>query len=316
MPDVIALGEPLVELAAEDVGPLSEVERFRRGWGGDTSNFIIAAARLGASTGYVTRVGDDEFGRALLGLWASEQVDTRAVVRDPGAPTGMYLVAHDEARRHTFTYYRKGSAASRLHPDDLDADYLGAARVLHVSGISQAVSDASCQAARRAMALARQRGVTVSYDANVRPALQPSATLREQFEAGAALADVVFLSEDDQHHLGYPEQPDRTLEAVVAAGPRLAVLKQGAAGCRLLAAGGEPQAVPGFPQEAVDATAAGDAFAAAFVVEQLQGTPPPAAAVFANAVGALAVSGLGAVAPLPTRARAEALIAQYQDVRR
>ena len=114
-------------------------DTYVRGFGGDTSNMAIAAARLGARAGYVSRVGDDAFGRSLLRLWADEGVDTRGVTTDPAAPTGVYFVTHGPAG-HEFSYLRAGSAASRMEPATLPVDVIRGARVLHVSGISQAIS--------------------------------------------------------------------------------------------------------------------------------------------------------------------------------
>jgi 2-dehydro-3-deoxygluconokinase len=103
----------------------------------------IAAARLGARAGYVSRVGDDAFGRALLRLWADERVDARGVATDSGAPTGVYFVTHGPSG-HEFSYLRVGSAASRMEPASLPMDVIRGARLVHVSGISQAISGSAC----------------------------------------------------------------------------------------------------------------------------------------------------------------------------
>ena len=108
------------------------------------SNVTIAAARLGCRSAYVSMLGSDPFGDAIEALWRAEGVDTAYVTRHPTAPTGLYLVTHNE-RGHHFSYYRKGSAASLLTPSDVPADQIAMAKFLHVSGISQAIS-ASAQA--------------------------------------------------------------------------------------------------------------------------------------------------------------------------
>src|SRR5438045_6991992 len=105
--DIVALGEPLVEfnqIRADD--PYT----YLQGFGGDTSNMAIAAARLGARVGYITRVGDDAFGKLFVALWQRECVDTRGVTIDRAGPTGIYFVTHGE-RGHSFSYLRAGSAA-------------------------------------------------------------------------------------------------------------------------------------------------------------------------------------------------------------
>jgi len=313
--DIVALGEPLAEFAAVERGSLDEVVTFRRGWGGDTSNVVVAAARLGASAGYITRVGDDAFGRSFLRLWAQEGVDTSHVVVDPEAVTGVYFIARS-VQGHSFTYYRTGSAASRLRADDVDLGYLGRARVFHTSGITQAISPTAREAAETAMDAARRLGVVVSYDLNLRPRLAPASALRAMVASAVSKADIVFLSQEDAAHLDDRRSPQALAEDLCARGPRLVVLKRGAAGCLVVAADGGRWEVPSWPVEVVDATGAGDAFDAGFLVEWLRGAPPEAAAHLATAVGALTASGLGAVAPLPTRADVERFMAQHADSRR
>ncbi len=312
--DIVALGEPLAEFAAVERGSLDEVFTFRRGWGGDTSNVVVAAARLGASAGYITRVGDDAFGRAFLRLWEQEGVDTSRVVVDPEAVTGVYFIARSD-RGHSFTYYRAGSAASRLRPGDLDPAYLSQARVVHTSGITQAISPTAREAAAAAMDMARRSGVLVSYDLNLRPRLAPVTRLRALVADAVPRADIVFLSEEDAAHLDDRRPAPAVAADLCACGPRLVVLKRGAAGCLVVAAAGGRWEVPSWPVEVVDATGAGDAFDAGFLVEWLRGAPPEAAARLATAVGALAASGLGAVAPLPTRADVEKFMAQHANSR-
>src|SRR5699024_2991877 len=124
--------------------PGRESERsYLQGFGGDTSNAVIAAARQGARSGFVTALGQDPFGEALLELWEAEGVDHGGVKRDPDAATGIYFITHGPVG-HTFTYSRAGSAATRLGPEQLPEAVLQQARYLHVSGISQAISSQAC----------------------------------------------------------------------------------------------------------------------------------------------------------------------------
>jgi 2-dehydro-3-deoxygluconokinase len=303
--DIVAFGEPLVEFTAEERGPLEAVRTFRRGWGGDTSNAAVAAARLGVSVGYVTRLGSDEFGRSFLTLWQGEGVDTSRVVVDPEGYTGVYFIAFEEDGAHDFTYYRQRSAASRLRAGELDPNYLASCRILHTSGITQAISDSSRAATQEALTAARARNVTISYDANIRPKLAPLAVLRQTFESTVTLADIVFVSDEDVRHL-YGEVPlARAVGAILGRGPQLVVVKTGVQGCIVASADGRRDIVSAFPVRPVDTTGAGDAFDAGFLVRWLEGGPPNEAAAFANAVAALTTSGLGAVGPLPTRSRVE-----------
>jgi 2-dehydro-3-deoxygluconokinase len=304
---VVALGEALVELAAVG-GPLEEAREFRRGFGGDTSNFAVAAARLGAEVAYVTRVGDDAFGRALLRMWTEEGVDVSHVRVGAGEPTGIYFLAPDGAGQ--FTYYRTGSAASRLGPEDVPQVLLRSARLLHTSGITQAISPSAREAARTAVEAAKEFGVRVSYDVNARPKLASAAELRAWVGETLPLVDLAFLSAEDARFLFGEAGEDAVLDRLLELGARVAVLKLGERGCRVATRDGEGVAAPGWPVASVDPTGAGDAFDAAFAVEWLAGRPLAEAAKFANAVGALSTTGLGATAALPTRGQVERFLAR------
>ena len=176
MPDLLCMGEPMLELnqrRRQPNSPGGEV-LYLQGHGGDTSNAAIAAARNGAGVGYVTAVGRDAPGDSFLALWAREGVDSSTVARSESAPTGLYVVSHGEDG-HRFTYYRAGSAASRMEPADVPEDAIRGARMLHVSGVSQAISSSACDAVFRAIEVAKAAGVGVSYDTNLRLSLWPKA---------------------------------------------------------------------------------------------------------------------------------------------
>ncbi len=306
--ELVCLGEALVEFAALD-GSLEDAENYRRGFGGDTSNFAVAAARLGARVAYLTRVGDDDFGRSLLRMWRREGVDTDYVRVAPGEPTGIYFLAHDAQGRSRFTYYRTGSAASRLVPEEVPLQALDGARLLHTSGISQAISPSAREAVRWVLERARQKGVVVSYDLNVRPKLLAPDRFRDLVLETLPLVDLAFLSTEDAAYVFTGWDDHRVLRAVLDAGVRVVVLKRAERGCVVATGEGEQLSVPAWPVDAVDPTGAGDAFDAAFAVEWLAGRPLEEVARFANAVGALATTGLGATAALPTRAQVEAFLA-------
>src|SRR5512141_794597 len=154
---IVALGEPMIEF---NQARADAPESYLRGFGGDTSNMAIAAARLAGAAGrvgYVTRVGDDAFGRMLSELWQREGVDTRGVAVDPVAPTGVYFVTHGP-RGHEFSYLRAGSAASRMTPEALPREVIAGTAILHVSGISQAISASACDTVFAAIELAEASG--------------------------------------------------------------------------------------------------------------------------------------------------------------
>lgn len=301
--DVLALGEAMIEFNQTRA---HDSQTWLQGFGGDTSNMAIAAARLGARSGYVTRVGNDAFGRRLVDLWTRERVSTDGVAVDDDAPTGVYFVAHD-ASGHVFSYLRAGSAASRMAPASLPLAALRATRVLHLSAISQAISASACDACFAAIDVARAAGARVSYDTNLRLALWPLARARAIILETLGLADWALPGVDDARQLFDTEDPMRIVDACHARGSAVVVLKLGRDGC-VVSDGRERQRVPGRRVAAVDATGAGDCFDGAFIARVLAGDDPFTAAGFANAAAALATTGYGAVAPLPRREEVERLM--------
>lgn len=292
--DVLALGEAMIEFnQARPDDPRTYVQ----GYGGDTSNMAIAAARLGARAGYVSRVGGDAFGRRLLDLWRQERVDTRGVAVDTDAPTGVYFVAHGPDG-HEFSYLRAGSAASRLRPDTLPADVLRATRVLHLSGISQAISASACDACFAAVDIARGTGSRISYDPNLRLKLWPLPRARAVIRATFGVADWVLPSQDDARVLFERDAADALVDACHEAGAPLVVLKRGPDGC-IVSDGRRRETIAGHRVNCIDATGAGDCFDGAFAARVCAGDDPFAAARYANAAAALATTGYSAVAPLP-----------------
>jgi 2-dehydro-3-deoxygluconokinase len=305
MAELLCMGEPMLEFnqqPADREGRLLYLE----GHGGDTSNAAIAAARSGASAGYVTAIGTDAAGESFMALWAREKVATETVIRRPVAPTGIYFVTHGPAG-HNFTFYRAGSAAALYRPQEVPEDAIRAGRILHVSGISQAISESACDAVFHAIHVAREAGVRVSYDTNLRLRLWPPARAAAVIHAGIALADIALPSLDDATALTGLTEPDEVVDFYLRLCP-LVLLKCGAAGCIVATRDGRTR-IPGHRVAAVDATGAGDTFAGALLARLLAGDEPVAAARYANAAAALSTTGYGAVAPIPREAAVRALLA-------
>ncbi len=309
LPQVVALGEAMVEFN-QTRG--ASADAYLRGVGGDTSNMAIAAARLARDllpplrVAYVTRIGNDAFGRLLLDLWREEGVDTQAVAIDDEAPTGVYFVSHG-AHGHEFSYLRSDSAAARMRPRDLPRDLVAGARLLHVSGISQAISTSACDTVLAALELARAGGARVSFDPNLREKLWPLPRARAIILGTMAQCDVFLPSLDEARQLSGCEAPEAVLDWCHAHGTPLVALKCGTAGA-WISDGARRERIAPHSVDVKDATGAGDCFDGAFCVRLLAGDDPFAAARYANAAAALATTGYGAVAPLPRHASVQALV--------
>jgi len=226
-------------------------------------------------------------------------VDASHVQRDPAANTAIYFVDHAE-NGHRFTYLRAGSAAARMTPQSLPRDYIAGAKVLHVSGISQAISESACDTVFEAIAIARGAGVTVSYDTNLRLKLWPLVRARAITHAAMRDCDIALPGLDDAVHLTGRDDPDAIADFYLGLGPTVVALTLGKAGT-LVATPERRERIGARVVDAVDATAAGDTFDGAFLSELLACRDPFAAARYANAAAALSTLGYGAVAPMPRR---------------
>lgn len=291
--DVLAIGEPMIEFNQTRPGE----PNYLQGFGGDTSNMIIAAARQGARAAYVTRLGEDAFGRMFLELWRGEAVDISGVALDASAHTGVYFVTHD-ASGHVFSYLRVGSAASRMRPEDLPLDLIRSSRFVQASGISMAISASASDSVLAAFDAARTAGVRVAMDSNLRLKLWPLARARALIFAAAAMADYFFPSIEDAQALSGLKDADAIVDWAHRLGAKAVLLKLGPEGA-LVSDGAKRERIAGYKVKAVDATGAGDCFCGACLARLAAGDNLWDAARYANAAAALSTTGFGAVAPLP-----------------
>ncbi|MGX7828322.1 sugar kinase [Actinokineospora sp. 24-640] len=267
-PEVVCLGETMaVFLPAED-GPADEVRTWLRGVGGAESNVACALAGLGVPVAWVSAVGDDPFGRAVVAAVAAAGVDVSGVAVDPGRPTGMY-VKETNAHGSPTRYYRAGSAASDMGPDVLDRVDVAAARLVHLTGITAALSP-RCLALLDAVL---DRAAMVSFDVNWRPALWAggAANAADVLAGLASRADIALVGADEAEALwGVSEPAD--VRAVLP-GPAVVVVKQGGLGATVLEHGRDPVFEPALRVDVVEPVGAGDAFAAGFLAATLAGEP-------------------------------------------
>ena len=294
--DVAALGEAMVEFNQTNAGQ----PQYLQGFGGDTSNAAIAAARAGARSAYLTRVGADTFGQMLLQLWAREGVNTSGVTTSGASHTGIYFVTHG-AQGHDFSYRRADSAASRMTPQWLagaPSDVIRASRFLHVSAISMAISPGACDTVFEAMGLARESGTQVAFDSNLRLKLWPLARAQACIRQAIGLCDIFLPSLEDMVALTGLREPHRIVEWSHAQGARTVVLKLGPDGA-LVSNGQQREHLQARNVTVRDATGAGDCFCGNLLARLAQGDSLLRATHYANTAASLSVQGFGAVQPLP-----------------
>jgi 2-dehydro-3-deoxygluconokinase len=297
--DVVTLGEAMVTLTPVQRGPLRYASQFMRGMGGAEANFAIGAARLGASARYLSRLGDDEFGRYVLHELRGDGVDVSRVALVDGCPTGMNVKEVREGGDGRTFYYRTGSAASTMGPEALShVDFTGA-RWLHISGVFAAVNETTRATVYRAVELAREAGLTVGMDPNIRLKLWDAATARRVLLDLASRADCFFPGVEEGQILFGTDDPDTIAREAFGLGVQTVVVKLGAEGAIGYTAAGERVHVPGFAIRVVDTVGAGDGWAAGFTVGTLRGLGLAEAIRLGNAVGALVCSVSGDVEGLP-----------------
>ena len=302
--DVLALGEPMVEFnqTGAEGGRV-----YRQGFGGDTSNFIIAAARQGARSGYISAVGDDPYGAMLRALWRREGVGQDTVATDSAAFTAIYFVTHD-AGGHHFSFFRCGSAASRMTPAQLPRAQIEAAQVLHLSGISLAISESARDTCFAAIDIARRAGVRVSFDTNLRTRLWPIEVARGAMTDAIRRSDICLPSHDDLAAITGLAEPEALLDHCLGLGAGIVALKAGDRGAWVADANRRVHIAP-HACTPVDATGAGDTFGGAFVARLLAGDDIEAAGRYAAVAAALSTEGFGAVEPIPSAAAVHAAMA-------
>jgi 2-dehydro-3-deoxygluconokinase len=312
--DVATFGEAMMLLVADRPGPLELAQNFHKGSAGAETNVAIGLARLGLKVGWASRLGDDSMARYLLATMRGAGVGCAKVVCDPTQRTGFMIkgrLAPGEHGDPPVEYHRRGSAASRMGPADVDAAWLRSARHLHATGVFAAISASSLDAARESLRVMRAAGRTISFDPNLRPTLWASTdTMRTEVNALAAQADWVLPGLEEGRLLTGRDTPEAIAAFYRERGARLVIVKLGPEGAYVDAEIG-CAFVPGFPvAEVVDTVGAGDGFAVGVISALLDGRSAHDAARRGAWIGSRAVQELRDTEGLPTRAELDATLAQ------
>lgn len=297
MTDVVVFGEPLVAFYPVNESSIAEAASIFKTWGGDTSNVVLQVARLGHSSKYFSKVGDDPFGHGFLKLWKDNGVDTSLVKIDAKRYTGLYFASF-EAGHWKPTYYRSASAASAISIENISSSVLADARALHVSGISIGMGRTALEVGKYLVDAAKGEKMIVSFDINYRPPQWSSPV-----EASDAITsvigqgvDILEITNDEMLALGWGNDPGSLFRRFPKSG--IIVYKQGASGATILTKD-RTYSVPAFPIQVKDTVGAGDSFDAAFLISILDKKPIEQSARFAAAAAALTCTGTGPLERMP-----------------
>ena len=295
--DIVCMGEAMVEFTRMNRSKGEAL--YTRGLGGDTSNCAISAARQGVKVAYLSAVGDDQFGKIAIDTWLTEGIDVSQVFVDPNSPTGIYFIDPVPKGRN-FTYYRAGSAASRMSSISSSQTILSRTAILHLSAITQAISIAPNEPSFEAIDIVKKNGGRISYDTNLRLNLWGLEEARRVINKTLTQADILLPSLDEAQILTGLDNKEDILNFYLQFEPEILALKCGSEGAIVIFEG-RKEYIPALNVNAIDTSGAGDAFAGAFLAQIIQGESPFEAARFAVVASGISVQGYGAMAPIPNR---------------
>lgn len=302
MGEVILVGEPMALLIADEPGNLEDIQHFTRSMSGAEVNVAIGLKRLGHQVEYMTRVGDDPFGKYIKQSLEENKIGTSYVSFDDEYQTGIQLKNYVLDGSDPYApYYRKNSAASHISKEDIDKINFDGVKIVHVTGILPALSETTKEAAIYLMEKAKEKGITVSFDPNLRPALWKNQdemirTIQELIQK----ADIILPGIDECEVLYGTRNVEKLVEMICYDGPKIIIIKQGSKGA-FVAEDSMQYIVAGFKvDQVVDTVGAGDGFAAGVLSGILDGISIKESVTRGNAIGAIQVMHRGDNEGLPT----------------
>lgn len=306
--DVISVGETMVLFTPETTGQMRYAKQFSSRIAGAETNTLIGLAKLGHQAGWISRVGKDEFGCAILSFVRGEGVDVSQVKQSADASTGIFfkeIVSEKNVRIH---YYRKHSAASLLAPQDIDEDYIAQSKYLYITGITPALSESCRDMIFYAIDIAHKNGVQIVFDPNVRRKLWDDESARKTLLRIAEKSDIILPGISEGEFLFNVNHHKEIAQLFHQLGAKVVVVKLGEKGA-YYSADHESGHIPAARIEhVVDPVGAGDGFAAGLLSGLLDNLQMKQAVARACAVGAMVTTVNGDVEGLPDRDALETFI--------
>ncbi len=295
--DIITIGESLIELSSNE--RLSDAKYFDKYYGGDSLVSAVAASRLGAKVGFITRVGNDSFKEYLMDSWTSEGLDI-SQVKISNEPNGIYFVARPSVQEKELIYYRRKVAQSKLSIEDISEDYIKSAGVVYSTGITQSISLSSREAVLKAFKIASENHIITAYDPNYSSAIHTPETARENFMDVAEYTNILFMSTKyDTSSILELDSIENIIKKLWDIGIGTVVLKSSEKGGYYTGYNGNIHFTEFYTHEVVDTTCSGDAFNGAFLYGITHGYNPVEASGLASVVAGLQAKGIGAVKSVP-----------------
>ncbi|WP_082727092.1 PfkB family carbohydrate kinase [Paenibacillus riograndensis] len=318
MVDITAIGEVLIDFTPAGLSEKGE-QLFECNPGGAPANVVVVLAKLGKSTAFIGKVGEDQFGEYLTRILLENGVNTKGLVKESRAKTTLAFVHLQEDGDRSFSFYRNPGADMLLGMDDIDLEQIKGTKIFHFGSVSM-THEPSASATLKACIHAKENGALISFDPNLRPALwQDLEQAKIRIKEGLALADIVKISEEElQFITGLTDLEEGTRQIQTQFKVKVVLVTKAEKGCFVRFGPGSKWAdVPGYKVDTVDTTGAGDAFLGGFLyqllergcsVEQIRDQDWIPIVSFANAVGALVTTRKGAIPAIPTYRQAAALV--------
>lgn len=307
MLDVITAGETMVAMVPRERGSLRYAQSFGMRIAGAESNVAIGIAKMGHRSGWISKLGEDEFGEYILREIRGEGVDTSRVIRSAQHPTAVMFKQFGPGEETSVSYYRHCSAASTLEPADIDEEYISNARIVYLTGVTPALS-ASCRAVTQHISgLARKAGRLLSFDPNVRLKLWDADSAREALHPFLLSSDIVMLGKGEGELLLGTADPAGIITALRNGGVRYIAVKAGAEGA-VVADRDTIAEIPAVKVAGVvDNIGAGDAFNVGFLCGILEGADIRTCGEMGALLGAFAVTVQGDIEGISDRRQFESL---------
>mgnify|MGYP001953967410 CR=1 FL=1 len=324
--DVVTIGESMILFQPMTDGPLSSSHLFMKSVAGAESNVAIGLVRMKKKVRWISRVGSDPFGHMILSTLAGEGIDVSHVIKDEEAPTGIYFKEFKGYGDPNVYYYRKFSAFSRFSPEDVRPEWFDGARHLHVTGITPALGPKTAEFIREVMKLARQKGLSISYDPNLRRKLWSEERAKEVLSSLVPLCDIFLPGIEEAQFLAGSLDVSDLGKKLLEMGAKLVVIKLGEKGSIGFFSNHTVTAPPFPVDRIVDTVGAGDAFAAGLLSALLDEECPLDEHVLqqslskalrrANVLGALATQFKGDWEGIPFLDEVEHLMQGKETIKR
>jgi 2-dehydro-3-deoxygluconokinase len=299
--DVVSLGETMILFTPETQGLLRYAKSFSTKFAGAETNTLIGLSRLGHRTGWISRVGKDEFGSMLTSAICGEGIDISQVSIDPKAPTGIFFKEFFNQKSVRVYYYRKDSAASQLNVKNIKEEYIANAKYLYITGITPALSDSCCEAIFQAIIFAKKHSVQIVFDPNIRRKLWSDEKAKDTLLQIAKEADIILPGISEGEFLCGTDVKEEIAQQFLSLGASLVVVKLGAEGA-YYQTNYESGTAPGLKVDRViDPVGAGDGFAAGVLSGLLDGLSVHESVERGCAIGAMVVMVNGDIEGLPDR---------------